>query len=213
MTLYLISTPIGNLGDITYRAVEILKSCDYILCEDTRHSSILCRHYDITSPRRSYHKFNEARRESQVLEDLENGKNIALISDAGTPGIADPGMRLVKQCKHVEALPGPCAVIQALVLSGLNISKFQFVGFLPKKLKLHKQLLKCFEYDGVSVCYESPHRLIKTLKAIVEIDPDKEVVVARELTKKFETIHKNNAAGLLEYFETHKPRGEIVILV
>ena len=216
--LYLVSTPIGNLSDITYRAVEVLKSCEYILCEDTRHSGVLCKRYDITTPKRSYHKFNEAKREEQVLEDLKNGIDIALISDAGTPGVADPGMRLVNRCYdndiEVTAIPGPCALIQALVLSGEGNSVFQFVYFLPKKkMALQRKINDMLSYDGVSICYESPHRIIKTLKVIHSLNPERTVVIARELTKKFENIHRGTADELIKYFSERKPRGEITLII
>ncbi len=216
--LYLVATPIGNLGDITFRAVEVLKHCDVILCEDTRHSGKLLNHYEITTPRKSYHMFNEARREPEILERLRNGQDVALISDAGTPGISDPGQRLVRACAEAElpvtAIPGPCAAIQGLVASGLDSTQFQFLGFLPKKPgKLRKALQAALDYPGTSIVYESPHRLHKSLKALAELSPETPVVVARELTKKFEEYRRGTAPELLEHYLAKPPKGEIVLLI
>ncbi|MCE5317651.1 MAG: 16S rRNA (cytidine(1402)-2'-O)-methyltransferase [Parachlamydia sp.] len=214
--LYLVATPIGNLGDITYRAVEILKSCDYILCEDTRHSLPLLRRYEIQKPLKSLHKFNEAAREEQVLVDLREGKTIGLISDAGTPGIADPGSRMVLRCVEeglgVQAIPGPCAVIVGLTASGLDTERFQFVGFLPKKKgELRMMLGQVLAYRGTSVCYESPHRVEDTLKEIEEMAPGRKIVIARELTKKFEEYLRGTAVELLG--KVGKIKGEVTLLI
>ena len=169
--LYLVSTPIGNLSDITHRAIETLKSVDYILCEDTRRSSILLKAHGITTHLKSFHKFSEKREEERVVENLKSGKSIALISDAGTPGIADPGQRLVARCRKegisVTSLPGPSAPIVALTLSGFSMERFQFLGFLPKKTSERKQLLNSMLfYSGVSIFFESPKRIQATLKEI-----------------------------------------------
>ena len=176
--LYLVSTPIGNLADFSFRAVETLKKCDYILCEDTRHSRFLLEHYGIQTPLKSFHKFNEAKALESVLSDLKEGKTLALISDAGTPLISDPGQELVLQCRAeglaVSAIPGACAVIDALVLSGLPSTPFQFIGFLPKKEKeLQSVLSQALFYAGTTIAYESPHRIEETLAAIAQIDPKK----------------------------------------
>ena len=216
--LYLVATPIGNLGDFSFRAVETLKSCDYILCEDTRRSGILLKHYGIDVRMRSFHMFNEARKEDEVIEDLKNGKKIALISDAGTPGINDPGERLVQRCKKEElplsAIPGPCALITALTLSGLPTAKFQFLGFLPKKPSHHKRAIQeMLDYAGTSICYESPFRLIKSLKKICELDKDRTVCVARELTKTFEEVFTASAENTLAHFQKKTVKGEIALLI
>lgn len=216
--LYLIATPIGNLSDITFRAIETLKACDYILCEDTRHSLILLNHYEIRKPLKSYHKFSESSQAQEIIEDLLNGKNIALISDAGTPGISDPGESLVKLCIEnnvpMTAIPGPCAAIQAISCSGLSTEHFQFIGFLEKKEKaLQEEMRSIMIYQGTTICYESPHRLLATLEVIHQIDPNRLLVVARELTKKFEEIQRGTAKELLEYWESHPLKGEIVLMI
>lgn len=216
--LYIVATPIGNLADITLRALEVLKSCDYILCEDTRHSTILLNHYQIQKPLKSYHKFNESFRAESILEDLEAGKTICLISDAGTPGISDPGSDLVKQCvEHnlpITALPGPCAAIQALVCSGLPTERFQFWGFLARKeSELKKELQIILEYQGTTICYESPYRLLNVLEMIQMMQPQRFLVVGRELTKKFEEFVRGSAATLIEYWQQKPLKGEIVLLI
>lgn len=215
--LSLIATPIGNLSDITLRALDSLKNCDYILCEDTRHSLILLRHYKIEKPLKSYHKFNEASQAESILNDLSSGKQICLISDAGTPGISDPGASLVKLCVErdipVSANPGPCAAIQALICSGLLTDRFQFMGFLPKKEnELKTELQSIFSYTGTTICYESPHRLLDVLEMIKKMQPDRQLVVARELTKKFEEIFRGTADIQLEHWASGL-KGEIVLLI
>lgn len=216
--IYLVATPLGNLADITFRALDTLKSCDYILCEDTLHSQNLLRHYDIHKPLKSYHKFNEASSEESILHDLQTGKQIALISDAGTPGISDPGARLVKLCVDnnipVTSIPGPCAAIQALSQSGLSTEQFQFCGFLPKKDgELRRRLQEILSYEGTTVCYESPNRLLDVLKLLHEISPERRLVVCRELTKKFEETKRGFAGDLIEYWQHHPLKGEIVLLI
>jgi 16S rRNA (cytidine1402-2'-O)-methyltransferase len=215
--LYLVATPIGNLADITLRALDTLKSCDYILCEDTRHSLILLNHYNICKPLKSYHKFNEASRAESILQDLQSGKNICLISDAGTPGISDPGSELVKICiEHhipVSAIPGPCAAIQALICSGLPTERFQFWGFLARKEnELKHELQTILAYSGTTLCYESPHRLLNVLDLVQTMQPERLLVVARELTKKFEQILRGTAKDLIEYWQKIPLKGEIVLL-
>lgn len=216
--LYLVATPIGNLSDITFRAIETLKNCHYILCEDTRHSSILLSHYEIRKPLKSYHKFNETKSLQFIIEDLISGQNIALISDAGTPGISDPGAKLIQSCiEHnipVFSIPGPCAAIAAIACSGLNTDRFQFIGFLPRKLTELKALFaNLLSYPGTTICYESPERLIKTLDLLNTLAPDRKMVVARELTKKFEEICRGTPKELKAYWETHVLKGEIVLLL
>lgn len=216
--LFLVATPIGNLEDITFRAIETLKSCDYILCEDTRHSLILLNHYQIHKPLKSYHKFNETFRAESILEDLESGKKICLISDAGTPGISDPGAALVKLCIErnlpVTLIPGPCAAIQAIACSGFSTERFQFLGFLPKKEnELRRELQSILSYPGTSICYESPHRLIKVLEVILTLQPNRELAVARELTKKYEEIIRGFPQALIEYWSDKTVKGEIVLVI
>lgn len=216
--LYLIATPIGNLADITLRALDTLRSCDYILCEDTRHSHILLRHYNIQKPLKSYHKFNETFRAESILQDLESGKHICLISDAGTPGISDPGADLVKLCIErnipMTAIPGPCAAIQALSCSGLPTDRFQFWGFLARKEgALKRELQSILTYPGTTICYESPHRLLNVLKLIQVLQPQRLLVAARELTKKFEEIVRGSATALIEHWQQTPLKGEIVLLI
>lgn len=216
--LYLVATPIGNLGDITFRAVEVLKACEYILCEDTRHSLPLLRHYGIQKPLKSYHKFSEASKLQNVLDDLKSGKTIALISDAGTPGISDPGSMLVqnsiKEGIRVESIPGPCAAIAALTCSGLNTDRFQFFGFLPRKAgELQKALQDILSYPGTTICYESPQRILKVLQVLQETAPERILSIARELTKKFEEIRRGTAQELIHYWKAHTLKGEIVVMI
>lgn len=210
--LYVIATPIGNLGDISQRALEALQACDAILCEDTRRSSILLDRYGIQKKLISYHKFKEKESLQRILADLAAGQNLALISDAGTPCINDPGQILVAACRKegikVTALPGPCSPIQALVLSGFDTSRFQFLGFLPKKPEAVLRL--ALAYPGTTVAFESPERLIDTLALI---DGEREVAVAREMTKTYEECRVGKAKELLKHFQAHPPRGEIVLLI
>lgn len=213
--LYLVSTPIGNLADITHRAIQVLKNCDYILCEDTRHSLGLLKHYGIEKPLKSFHQFNEKSREDDIVADLKNGKEIALISDAGTPGICDPGETLVKRCRSeglkVTAIPGASAWVMGLVLSTMRKDKVQFLGFLPKIAGERKKILASMMfYSGTSVCYETPHRIKESLE---EMRGFKRVAVMRELTKTFEECLEGTAEELWNHFQKNEPRGEIVLLV
>ena len=216
--LYVVATPIGNLGDITLRALDVLKLVDLIAAEDTRHSGILLKHYKIDKPLISYHEHNEAMRTAQLVERLAAGENIALITDAGTPGLSDPGARLVRECIKRELpftiLPGPSSILTALIGSGFSTDKFFFVGFLPNKSGgRERELRAAAARDETTVFFESPHRLMKTLRAAVEILQDRQLCVARELTKKFEEFRRGTAAELLAHYEVKPPKGEIVLLV
>jgi 16S rRNA (cytidine1402-2'-O)-methyltransferase len=213
--LFIVATPIGNLGDLSKRAIETLASVDAILAEDTRHSSHLLERYAIKKSLISYHKFKEREALEQILQDLESGRNLALISDAGTPCINDPGQILVQACIERQipftVIPGPCSLIQALVFSGFDSSRFQFLGFLPRKPRdLLKQILG---FPGTSLGFESPERLVETLEVIEELDPERRVAVAREMTKTFEECRRGTAAELLAHFRVHAPRGEIVVAI
>lgn len=215
--LYIVATPIGNLSDMTYRAVETLKSCDYILCEDTRHSITLLNHYFINKPLKSLHKFNEVSKIADILEDLRQGVSIALISDAGTPGISDPGTLLVQACVDqniaVCPIPGPCAAIAALCCSGLDTDRFQFYGFLPKKEgALRRSLQEILAFPGTTICYESPNRLLKVLEILLSVAPERHLVIARELTKKFEEFHQGTPLKQLDYWKKGAIKGEIVLM-
>jgi 16S rRNA (cytidine1402-2'-O)-methyltransferase len=216
--LYIVPTPIGNLEDITFRAIRILKEADLILAEDTRKTSGLLRHYGIETRMASHHAFNEHKSVASVIDRLKTGTTIALVSDAGTPGISDPGFLLIRECLRenieVECLPGPTALIPALVNSGLPCDRFLFEGFLPHKKGRHTRLLKLASEECTLVLYESPHRLAKTLDQLAEyFGPDRQACVSRELTK----IHEENARGTLtelalRYRDT-TVKGEIVIVV
>lgn len=216
--LYLIATPIGNLKDVTLRALEILKKVDYILAEDTRHSKKLLDAYDIKTRLVSFHEFSDKKKEDSVIEDLLEGKTLALISDAGTPLISDPGYHLIQRCTQekieITTLPGACAPISALILSGFNPSPFQFIGFLPRKEKeLSIYLKKLLLYEGTIVAFESPKRLLDTLRAIGDIDSTRQVAVARELTKQFEEVQRGNSFQLITHFSANEPRGEFVLVI
>ncbi|MFH1066287.1 MAG: 16S rRNA (cytidine(1402)-2'-O)-methyltransferase [bacterium] len=214
--LYVVGTPIGNLEDITLRALRVLKEADVIAAEDTRRTGLLLQHFNISKPQISLHRFNEARRGSELLERFERGENIALVSDAGMPGISDPGERLIRECLSkgvaVEVIPGPSAVLHALVASGFPAIPFYFGGFLPVKGGGRiKELTAAGERDCTSVYFESPHRLLRTLDACAALWPERLCCVARELTKKFEEVVVGRPAELKERFA--KPRGEITFLV
>jgi len=216
--LYLVATPIGNLGDITYRAIDVMRSCTLILCEDTRHARTLMERYEISTPLESYHKFSEVKKLDKILTSLDAGEDIVLISDAGTPGIADPGNILVKECQtrgiETTALPGPCAIIDALVLSGLDATRFQFIGFFPRKDgERRRTILDILSFPGTTITYESPHRLIDVLTLFEEVAPENKLCVARELTKKFEEIKVAHPAELLSHFSQKTVKGEIVLLI
>ena len=216
--LYIVSTPIGNLKDMTLRAIEVLKSVDLIAAEDTRHSGILCKEYEITAPLISCFEHNEDARAKQLLESLRAGKNVALISDAGTPGISDPGFRLVRFAKDngipITVIPGACAVIAALSLSAFPTDRFAFLGFMPVKPGARKKKIEeAARIGGTVIFYESPHRLLKSLKDIEEVLNDPVIVITREITKKFEERLEDRASVLLAHFTQHEPKGEFVILL
>lgn len=216
--LYLVATPIGNLSDITLRAIETLKSCDLILCEDTRHSLTLFRHYEIQKPLKSLHQFNERQTIEPLIERLKKGESLCLVSDAGTPLLSDPGYPLLCACIEEEipvtALPGPCALIDALILSGLPTHPFQFLGFLPqKKSDLAETIASLLTYKGTTVCYESPHRILETIELLEKIIPLREACLARELTKKFESFLRGTIRTLAQKISQEAPRGELVLLI
>lgn len=216
--LYLVPTPIGNLADITIRAIDVLKSVDLILAEDTRTSSILLNHYQIQKPTSSYHQHNEHKIVSHITDQLLSGKNVALITDAGTPGISDPAYLLVKHCiEHdveVCCLPGATAFVPALVNSGLPTSSFCFEGFLPLKKGRQTFLKRMAVENRTMIFYESPMRLVKTLKNFIEyFGPERKCSVSRELTKKFEENKRGTLQEVHDYFEVKPVKGEIVIIV
>jgi 16S rRNA (cytidine1402-2'-O)-methyltransferase len=216
-TLYLVATPIGNLEDITYRAVKVLKSVDLIAAEDTRKTKILLDHYIISKPMMSYYSYNEQARAPQLIDKLLAGQSIALVSDAGTPGISDPAFHIVQQALlhgiPIIPIPGPTAFISALIASGLPTDRFVFEGFLPQKKgrKTKFELLK--SESRTIVLYESPHRIIKTLTEIQNYFGNRHVVVARELTKKFEEIVRGSVQSVLAELSKKSPRGEYVVIV
>jgi len=216
--LYVVATPIGNLGDITLRALEILKDVDLVAAEDTRHSGILLKHYQIDKPLISYHEHNEAMRTAQLVERLAAGEKVALITDAGTPGLSDPGARLIRACIKRQLdftiIPGPSSILTALVGSGFSAEKFFFCGFLPVKSgQRERELRSAAAREETSIYFESPYRLTKTLKASIDILQDRQLCVARELTKKFEEFRRGTAAELLAHYESHPPKGEIVLVI
>lgn len=218
MKLYLVPSPIGNLGDITYRAIEVLNNADGILCEDTRTSSVLLKHYDIQKPLTPYHQHNEHKVVQHLVEQMQQGKTYALITDAGTPGISDPGFLLVRECIKneipVECLPGASAFIPALVQSGIPSNRFCFEGFPPQKKGRQTFFSKLVDEERTIILYESPHRLVKTLKEMGEhLGADRQAAVCRELTKMFEETRKGTLAELQQHYETKPPKGEIVIVV
>ena len=217
-TLYLVATPIGNLEDITLRALRVLKECDVIAAEDTRHSGQLLKHFGIAKPMISYFQFNEAKRSEEIIERLIRGEKVALVTDAGSPGISDPGERVVKAALaaglRVEAVPGACALIGALTASGLSADEFHFIGFLPHKSgQRRKQLDRLKTFSGTLVLYESPYRIEKLLNELSEVFPERSIVLARELTKKFEEFLRGTPRELLEVLKKRALKGEFVVLV
>jgi 16S rRNA (cytidine1402-2'-O)-methyltransferase len=217
-TLYLVATPIGNLEDITLRALRTLRECDVVAAEDTRRTGQLLNYFGISRPILSYFKFNEARRSEEIIERLARGEKIALVTDAGTPGISDPGERVVRAAVaagyRVESVPGPCALVAALTASGLATGEFHFVGFLPVKSGQRRKRIEALKnVPGTLAFYESPYRIEKLLEELVDIFPDSRVVLARELTKKFEEYLRGAPAELLAVAKARSFKGEFVVLV
>src|SRR6266496_5027848 len=216
--LFVVATPIGNLGDITLRAVEALKSADVIAAEDTRYSGLLLKHLEIKKPFVSYHEHNEAARATELVERLGRGENVALITDAGTPGLSDPGLRLIRECIKREfpftIIPGASSILTALLGSGFSTERFSFRGFLPVKSgQRERELRSAADCDETAIFFESPYRLTKTLAACIDIMPERQLCVARELTKKFEEFRRGAAGELLAHYQAHPPKGEIVLLI
>lgn len=217
--LYIVATPIGNLDDFSKRAVDTLKNVDLILVEDSRHFSKLAQRYEINTATKSYHEHNEQKRTVEILELLKQGKTVALVSDAGTPTISDPGYRIVKACRdegiRVSPIPGPSALLAALCCSGFPTNAFTFEGFLPHKPGKRKKMLEqALAREHTSIFYESPHRILKTLEALCELDPTRETFVARELTKTYEETLIGSAENLLAEFKQRKAiRGEFVLII
>jgi 16S rRNA (cytidine1402-2'-O)-methyltransferase len=216
--LYVVATPIGNLGDITVRALEVLKSVDVIAAEDTRYSGMLLKHFEIKKPLVSYHEHNEAMRTAQLVDRLAGDENVALITDAGTPALSDPGARLIRACIErglpLTIIPGPSSILAALVGSGFSTERFYFGGFLPVKSGQRERELRAMAERGeTTIFFESPYRLTKTLAVCTGIMPDRQLCVARELTKKFEEFRHGIASELLAHYEAHPPKGEIVLVI
>ena len=217
-TLYLVATPIGNLEDITLRALRVLRECDVVAAEDTRRTGQLLKHFGISKPLLSYFQFNEARRSEEIIERLRRGEKVALVTDAGSPGISDPGERVVKAAIaagfRVESVPGACALIAGLTAGGLPTDEFHFVGFLPHKSGQRRNKLESLKViEGTLVFYESPYRIEKLLGELNEVFPEREVVIARELTKKFEEFLRGKPAELLAVTQKRSLKGEFVVLV
>ena len=216
--LYLVPTPVGNLGDMTYRAVSVLQSVDLILAEDTRTSKTLLQHYQINTPMQSNHKYNEHQKLGQIIDRLHAGENIAVITDAGTPGISDPGFLVVRECVkegiEVETLPGATAFVPALVNSGLPCDRFVFEGFLPQKKGRQTKLNSLTECTYTMVFYESPFRLVKTLEQLAEVlGAERRAAVCREITKLHEETQRGTLAELAQHYTEKGVKGEIVIIV
>lgn len=217
-TLYLCATPIGNLGDMTPRVIETLQNVDVIAAEDTRNSIKLLNHFEIHTPMTSYHEYNKVEKAKQLVGQLLNGQNIALITDAGTPAISDPGEVLVQLCQEsgvtVTSLPGPAACITALTLSGLSTRRFCFEGFLPADKKEKRAILEELKQESrTMILYEAPHHLVKTLEELYEALGERRITLCRELTKRFETVMPTTLEKALEYYKTEEPRGEYVLVL
>lgn len=216
--LFLCATPIGNLGDMTPRVIETLESVDVIAAEDTRNSIKLLNHFNIKTPMTSYHEYNKIEKADNLIAQMQAGKNIALITDAGTPAISDPGEVLVQKCQEagivVTSLPGPAACITALTLSGLSTRRFCFEGFLSTDKKIRKAVLEDLKEESrTMILYEAPHHLKSTLKELYDTLGNRKITLCRELTKKFETIFPTTLEDALEYYESNDPRGEYVLVV
>jgi len=217
-TLYLVATPIGNLADITHRALQVLRDADLIACEDTRHTHKLLAHYGITTKTISYHEHNEQQRAAQLVDQVKQGAKIAVVSDAGTPAVSDPGFRLVRAAIEndvtVVPVPGPSALIAALIAAGLPTDEFFFAGFLPARANARRaRLAELQSVPGTLIFYEAPHRLAATLRDAYETLGEREAVVARELTKVHEEIRRGRLSDLSSHYESEEPRGEIVVLI
>ena len=216
--MYVVSTPIGNLDDMTYRAGDILKTVDIIASEDTRHTGILLKHYGIQTRQIAYHDFNKEKTTPGLIEQLKSGLNMAVVSDAGTPGVSDPGFYLIRECLRndieVIPIPGASALLAALVVSGLPTDKFCFEGFLPKTSgKLKSRLSELKTENRTLVFFESPHRVVKTLGIMLEIFGDRQAYMGRELTKKFEQHYRQDISSLLAELKQKPPKGELVLIV
>lgn len=216
--LYLCATPIGNLEDMTMRAIRILREVDLIAAEDTRNSIKLLNHFDIKTPMTSYHEYNRIEKAYTLIDKMREGKNVALITDAGTPGISDPGEDLVRLCYEagieVTSLPGACACVTALTLSGLSTRRFCFEAFLPSEKKERAEVLEELKTETrTTILYEAPHRLVRTLKELVEVLGDRRVTICRELTKKHETAFQTTLTAAVAYYEANDPKGECVIVM
>lgn len=217
-TLYLCATPIGNLEDMTFRCVRILKEVDLIAAEDTRNSIKLLNHFDIHTPMTSYHEYNKIAKAHTLIEHLENGEDIALITDAGTPGISDPGEELVAMCQEagitVTAVPGAAACITALTISGLSTRRFAFEAFLPTDKKERQAVLnELTEETRTMIIYEAPHRLVRTLEFLLATLGDRRIRICRELTKKHETVFATTISAAVEYYKEEEPKGECVLVI
>lgn len=215
--LFLVPTPIGNLGDMTFRGVEVLNMVDFILAEDTRTSGVLLKHYQITTPCKSFHAHNEHKRVDEIIQQIAQGSNVAQISDAGTPGISDPGFLLVRaaldQNIEVEVLPGATAFVPALVKSGFPSERFVFEGFLPHKKGRQTRIESLKNENKTTIFYESPHRLLKTLNQLSDILGNRRISVSRELTKKFEETVTGSIEEVIKHFESGTIKGEFVIVM
>ena len=216
--LYLCATPIGNLEDITFRVLRTLKEADLIAAEDTRHSIKLLNHFDIKTPMTSYHEFNKVEKARYLVDKMREGTNVALITDAGTPGISDPGEELVSQCYEagieVTSLPGPAACITALTISGMATRRFAFEAFLPSDKKEKQEIFEELKKETRTIIlYEAPHRLVRTLSELLENLGDRRISVCRELTKTHETVFRTTVSEALSYYETEEPRGECVLVI
>lgn len=216
--LYIVPTPVGNLKDITIRAIEVLNQVDYILAEDTRTSKTLLQHYHITTPLKSYHAFNEHAVSHNILKNLSEGKTLALITDAGTPAISDPGYLIVKLCIEnnipVECLPGPTAFVPALVCSGKPIHHFLFIGFLPAKKGRQSKLQELAQYPYTIVLYESPHKLLRTLEDLKNVlGSEQHISVSREISKLYEEHIRGPIDAVIQHFQVHPPKGEFVLVI
>ena len=216
--LYIVPTPVGNMADMTPRAIDVLKTCGQIYAEDTRTSGVLLRHFGIDTPCASHHKFNEHATVRPIIDRLIAGETVALISDAGTPGISDPGFLLTRECRRegieVETLPGATAFVPALVNSGLPTDRFTFEGFLPPKKGRRTRLERIAANDCTTIIYESPLRLVKTIGELIEVcGPDRQASVSREISKMHDTTHRGTLSELESYFLENNPRGEIVIIL